>query len=1104
MFTSGSTGSPQGVVVSRRALARYIATLDQAFDLSESDVYLHTASFSFSASIRQLVAPLAAGATIAIASEEAKRDPFLLLERMKSWEVTVWDTVPSVWRIVEQVLSRIGSEDQAVAVAETLRLVLLTGEPLSWDLVRAWRRHLRDHVVIKNLYSQTETAGTVAVHTVPRKCPDDEGPVPFGEPLPGVDLLLLDQDLNPVSPGSKGEIFVASDRLADGYLHAEKKSAHRFLRRLEVDRLYDQVCRTGDFAHLGVDGLLTPAGRRDHRIKIRGFRIDLGEIESELARDPRLAQAVACAEPSAEPGELHLVAYVVPTTGSTPSPEAIRSRLSESLPPQAVPGQIVLETDILTTPSGKVDRGALQTRRQQRLASRTEAASGDELERLLLAVWEQVLGYQSARIDDDFFGFGGDSLLAISLFLEIERHCGVRLPPSTLFTAATVRGLAPLLRAGSGTTHHGSLLQLNEGGEMPPLFLVHALWEHLPHFRQLVKLLDPEMPVYALEPTRDHRDIDRHSDIDQLIEEYARDVRAASSEGPFFLGGWSIGGLMAFGVAAELEASGTSPASVLLIDSASPSVRPGIRQKRDRENLGWLHHGGRLLARQLRSFRLHPREQWERTTWALDELRRRLREFIRRPPGHEIRERLKHEFRVIVDRYQPPPYHGAVTLFRSEQNFADPQLNRDLGWSDFALGDVQIVPMPGDHVSLVIEPHNMRLLAARITETIEQALHQLQEAPRSGGEDHQKVVDQFLEQSKKLSGHQFTERQPWNNVASRDAIRQFAFGICDDNPLWTDSAYAASGPFGRLLAPPAFLVSARYPILHGAPVDAPLLSLLKDIELTWEKRVFEGDELQSSTQQGEAREVIEPGGNRRIYIDSLTTYRDVQGELIGRARGTVVRMLSQGDFQIDEWSAHEYGADDLKSIQDKMLTEKRTGQSTLRGDEIAIGTPLPTIVRGPLNIGDMVCWHAAVGPSYRPGPLGYKDILETPQFRVLHPITGWPIKYMLQHEDSNLAHQRGMPAPFDNGVMRFAWVSPLVTNWMGDRGFLARLKVTIHQPVLYGDTNWYTGEIIESSAEGEHTRIGIRILGTNQNGSITTSGSAEVLLEATMSSMPIP
>ena len=353
MFTSGSTGTPQGVVISRRALARYVVALDHAFGTTEDDVYLHTASFSFSASTRQLLAPLAAGATIAIASEKTKRDPFLLLERMQAWGVTVWDTVPSVWRIVEQVLSKIGAQDEAVEVSETLRQVLLTGEPLSWSLVQAWRRHLPPGVRVMNLYSQTETAGTVSVYAVPEDSSVSEGLVPFGEPLPGIELLLLDEDLKPVGPGMEGEIFVASDRLADGYLNAESQSSQRFLRDLEIDRRYARVYRSGDFAHLGHDGTLTPAGRRDHRVKIRGFRLDLSEIETELGKDPNISQAVVCAEESERAGESQLVAYVVPVANTAMDAGEIRARLGESLPPQAVPGQILIETDIPTNEIGR-------------------------------------------------------------------------------------------------------------------------------------------------------------------------------------------------------------------------------------------------------------------------------------------------------------------------------------------------------------------------------------------------------------------------------------------------------------------------------------------------------------------------------------------------------------------------------------------------------------------------------------------------------------------------------------------------------------------------------------------------------------------------------
>ncbi|MEJ2084748.1 MAG: amino acid adenylation domain-containing protein, partial [Acidobacteriota bacterium] len=632
MFTSGSTGTPDVVVVSRRSVMRYSRALESSFHLERGDVCLHTAAFSFSASIRQLLGPLTAGATLALASEEARHDPFLLLQRMRAWKVTVWDTVPSVWRIVEQVISTLAERDEATQVPESLRRIFLTGEPLSWDLVRAWRRHLHSGVEIRNLYSQTETAGTVSAFEVPQDCSDYDGSVPLGEPLPGVDLLLLDEQLNRVARGAEGEIFVASDRLADGYLHDDPSSRKRFLRNFTVgDRSYDRVYRTGDIARLGADGRLMPAGRRDHRVKIRGFRVDLGEVEAELERDGRVDQAVVTTE--ATEGGLQLVAHVIPAGKPAPSVEQIRDRLREHLPAYAVPGWIELESRFPTTPSGKIDRGVLTDRRRRQSSSAPGPVAADDAIGSLLSIWQRLLGYGGARPEDDFFAHGGDSLVAISLFLEIEQRFGVRLPPSTLFTTATVRGLASLLRRDEPEAVSESVLTLQEGGNLPPLFLVHTLWEHLPHFRDLVALLDPELPVYALEPTRDHRDLSRDTDLKQLIESYVRDIREVCPGGPYFLAGWSIGGLMAYSVAVELEKTGDRPQRVLLIDSASPALRPQIRSAGGRGEFAWLRHGQRLIERQLRSFQLTPREQLERMRWVWSEARRRMGEWIRRPPG---------------------------------------------------------------------------------------------------------------------------------------------------------------------------------------------------------------------------------------------------------------------------------------------------------------------------------------------------------------------------------------------------------------------------------------------------------------------------------------
>jgi len=452
------------------------------------------------------------------------------------------------------------------------------------------------------------------------------------------------------------------------------------------------------------------------------------------------------------------------------------------------------------------------------------------------------------------------------------------------------------------------------------------------------------------------------------------------------------------------------------------------------------------------------------------------------------------EVRRLVDQYQPPPYRGSAVLFRSQQPAVDPSQDRDLAWSRHIYGNLEIIPLPGDHVTIMIEPHNMKLLAAQISGIVKRDSVGSSRLHAYGEAGDQSAMDWFFEESKKLVGQKYTERQPWINNLTKDAIRHFAYAICDDNPLWTDECDAKKPAAGPLPAPPCILVAARYPVLHGAPLDVPLISLLRDIEYSWEHRIYAGEEVQSSTEQGEVREVVDSAGNRKICIDAHTSYWNSRGQMLGRARSTVVRMQSQGRLQVEDWSIHRYSPEELERITAGIHSEVRTGSRLLSENEFAPGARLPSIVRGPLTIGDLVCWHSGVGPSYRPGPLGYRDTLKTPQFRVRNPITGWPIKYMLQHEDAHLAHQRGMPAPFDNGVMRFAWVSPLITNWMGDAGFLARLHVKINLPVFYGDTCWYSGEVTGRSKEDDSWRVAILLNGTNQHGSITTTGSAEVLL----------
>lgn len=358
------------------------------------------------------------------------------------------------------------------------------------------------------------------------------------------------------------------------------------------------------------------------------------------------------------------------------------------------------------------------------------------------------------------------------------------------------------------------------------------------------------------------------------------------------------------------------------------------------------------------------------------------------------------------------------------------------------------------------------------------------------------AIDEFVARTRQLTGQQVNERSPWNTAVTADAIRHFAYGISDDNPLWLDADYAAKSQYGCQIAPPAFLTSVLYPILHGAPLNVPMLNLIGELEYQWFQPILKGDRLSAAAKQLDVFESKDRAGRRAVYIVAETSYWNQNQTLVGKATGTLVRVDTEDSKLLVDRSIYQYSPKELAAIEQALKQETRTGQKKLFGTDVQIGQQLPPIVRGPLTIGDMIGWQAAIGPAYRAGALGYLDGLKAPHTMVKHPVTGWAVKNSQQHEDFLLASQRGMPAPFDNGVMRFAWLSPLLTNWMGDAGALTRLSAQIIAPNLYGDTTWYSGAVSGKIETGRGVIVKIKIAGVNQLGVTTTTGSADVLLPA--------
>ncbi|MFD4443299.1 non-ribosomal peptide synthase/polyketide synthase, partial [Nocardia sp. NPDC058519] len=586
IFTSGSTGLPKGVGVSHRAIVNQLDWLAQRFEFAAGDTVLHKTPTTFDASIWELLLPQRVGARTVIARPGGHGDPAYLAELITEHRIDTVQFAPTL-------LAAYVAEPDGIA-SGSLRRVFAGGEALPAALAQQVRALTGAEVV--NLYGPTETAVQVSSHVV---TDDDLVTVPIGAPVWNTGLYVLDARLRPVVPGVTGELYVGGAQLAHGYIGAAELTAERFVPDpfgAPGARLY----RTGDLVRLRASG--TPAleyvGRADLQVKLNGQRIELGEVEAALQRQPGVAQAAAAVVSGV--GADRLVAYVVASRGkafdavgtdaaggagdavvdaagtsadtvvarggSFLDAAALRSALAAELPGYLVPA-VVLELDALpVNASGKLDRGALP---RPELRQATYRAPITETERLVAGAFARVLGLDRIGMDDNFFDLGGNSLTAVQLSSRLSDALGGTVPVAWFFTDPTPAVVVERLRAedDSSDDAFAVLLPLRAGGTGAPLFCIHPVGGVSWSFAGLTRHLDPQRPIYGLQSPALTADEPLPLTIDAWAQRYIAAIRAVQPQGPYHLLGWSLGGLLAHAVATDLQADGEQVAQLAMMDS---------------------------------------------------------------------------------------------------------------------------------------------------------------------------------------------------------------------------------------------------------------------------------------------------------------------------------------------------------------------------------------------------------------------------------------------------------------------------------------------------------------------------------------------------------
>lgn len=692
-YTSGSTGQPKGVSVTHRNVVRLVKNTNYVtFD--ENDVFLQFAPITFDAATFEIWGALLNGARLVVARPgvESLADLGHTIERYGI--TTLWLTAGLFHQLADTELERLHGVRQLIA----------GGDVLSPPHVLKVALKMSDCRLI-NGYGPTENTTFTCCQTL--KAAGIDRSVPIGSPISNTQAYVLNEAMELAPLGVPGELFVGGDGLARGYLRDPVTTADKFVPHPFSSEPGERLYRTGDRVRYRVDGGLEFLGRLDHQVKVRGYRVELGDVEFALLQHVDVKECVAITDAS-NAGERRLIAFAVPAAGRTLRREQLRRFLQDRLPEYLVPSIIGILDSLPLTANGKVDRQALPKIDVESedvfIAPRTPA------EEEIAGIWTRVLGLEKVGIRDNFFDLGGHSMLAVRLISEIENAYGKKVPLSFLYRGATVEALAKEI-AGDKSDDHLTLLQIKPGYSRPPFFCVSGPEVNALGYVTLAQHLGEDQPVYSVQGQYS-REIEGEytpEEIESLAAEYLKAVRQLQPNGPYMFGGMCTGALIAFDMARQLETEGQQTALLAVFDTWDILTL---------NRLWYVNYYANRLKLLLRQSR---REQMDAVIKKIGGLSRSI--VAKVVPLSGLRESVvpqnpwKTGYKPKVD-FIPKFYSGRVTIYRIRKRPYYRIRDEALGWRKRAMGGVDVAYVPGEHAALLRDP-NVEVVARDLRERIQ-------------------------------------------------------------------------------------------------------------------------------------------------------------------------------------------------------------------------------------------------------------------------------------------------------------------------------------------------------------------------------------------------